>query len=109
MYPTSRRLCITSRTNSSLSTYESSYNVLPGRDTLATGDLCFSCGYPSSSSRIDPLDEPFACGCENPLLFATILCPFEGPTAEEGPASRYESRETDSAESLSLSVSLIAK
>ena len=31
------------------------------------------------------------------------------PTADEGPASRCESRETESAESLSLSVSLIAK
>ena len=40
---------------------------------------------------------------------ATVaLWPFEGPAAEElGPASGFESSETDKAESLSLSVSLI--
>lgn len=37
------------------------------------------------------------------------LWPFEGPAADElGPASGFESSETDKAESLSLSVSLIA-
>ena len=107
MYPTSRRLCITSRTNSSLSTYESSYSVLPGNDTRLTADLCDSDGYPSSSSIAEDLDEPLVKGWAKPLLFATALCPFEGPGADEGPASRWESSETDSAESLSLSASLM--
>ena len=48
-------------------------------------------------------------GCENPFVFATpALWPLEGPAADVlGPASGCESSETDNAESLSLSVSLI--
>ena len=109
MYPTSRRLWITNRTNSSLSTYESSYNVLPGSDTLATDDLCFSGACASNSGEGDRLDEPFTKGCEKPLLLdGPALCPLDGPAEDEGPASGCESSETDKAESLSLSVSLIA-
>lgn len=108
MYPTSRRLWITNRTNSSLSTYESSYNVLPGSDTLATDDLCFSSACASNSGEGDRLDEPFTKGCEKPLLLSTpALCPLDGPGTDDGPASGLESSETDRAESLSLSVSLI--
>ncbi len=108
MYPTSRRLWITNRTNSSLSTYESSYRVLPGSDTLATDGLCFSGACASKSGEGERLDEPLVNGCENPLLFtAPALCPLDGPATDDGPASGLESSETDRAESLSLSVSLI--
>lgn len=57
-----------------------------------------------------PLDDPFVCVLEKPLpLGATPLCPFEEPAVCDGPASEAESRETDKAESLSLSVSLMLR
>ena len=99
---------MTSRMNSSLSMYESSYSVRPGSDTLATDDLFLPGAYPSSPSDEEAVEEPFVNGCEKPLLLTRDLWPLDGPTAEDGPASRCESRETERAESLSLSVSLMA-
>lgn len=102
---------MTKRTNSSLSTYESSYSVLPGNETRATGGgLCLSDASPSTPPFVVPFDAPFLYGKENPLLFTAVpLWPFEDPGECDGPASGAESRETDKAESLSLSVSLMLR
>ncbi len=80
--------------------------MLPGNETRATGGgLCLSDASPSTPPFVVPFDAPFLCGRENPLLFAaTPLWPFEDPGECDGPASGAESRETDKAESLSLSV-----
>lgn len=105
-YPTSRSVCTTSLTNSSLSTHESSNNVVPGKTMARPPEV--EASYPEPEPLVVVV---VVANCA--LELESLMCPLRVPEPEwplvgpalEGPACGVESCE--SVESDSPSVSLM--
>lgn len=88
---------MTSRTNSSLSTFESGKSFLPGSDTRATFLLCLLSPFFRGLRDEFEDPEPFVSPLEKPLVvelapfvWPLLLNEFELCMGVEGPASEFE-------------------